>query len=102
MTKIVYPSSSPYADTPQTSWYTGPIKWRTINYDPTDGFIQSLDAKYEYKPDLLSYDLYKTPAYWWVFMARNLDVVRDPIWDMATGIQLYVPTLARLQSIIGS
>ena len=52
---------------------------------------------YQYKPDKLSYDLYNTPVYYWVFMVRNIDLIRDPIWDLKSGMVIMVPTLARLQ-----
>jgi hypothetical protein len=101
MSKVTFPSTSPYYDTPQTSWYTGPIVWRAIPADPSDSIITSLDKKYEHRPDMLSYDLYGTIGYWWIFLVRNINVIRDPIWDMVPGIQIYVPTLARLQTLIG-
>jgi hypothetical protein len=101
MTKIVYPASSPYFTTPQTSWYIGPIQYRNIPADSTDQFIASLDPRYQYRPDALSYELYQTPAYWWVFMVRNVDLIRDPIWDMTAGMSIYVPTKSRIQSLLG-
>lgn len=101
MPAITYPSTSPYFTTGQTSWYTGPISWRDIPPDATDLYIEKLDKKYENRPDRLSYDLYNTPAYWWVFMVRNMDVIRDPIWDMNAGISIYVPSATYLQTLIG-
>jgi len=35
-----------------------------------------LTAKYEYRPDLLSYDVYGFPDYWWKIMQIN------NIWDV--------------------
>jgi hypothetical protein len=101
MSTITFPSTSAYYNTPQTSWYTGPFVWRDIPPDATDTFIPSLDKKYENRPDKLSYDLYGTVAYWWVFLVRNIDVIRDPIWDMEAGISIYTPSLAVLQTIVG-
>jgi hypothetical protein len=101
MTKIVYPASSPYYSTPQTSWYTGPIDYRDIPADSSDLFIETLDRRFEHRPDLLSYELYQTPAYWWVFMVRNIDLIRDPIWDMVAGMSMYAPSKARIQSLLG-
>jgi hypothetical protein len=101
MSVINFPSTSPYFTTGQTSWYTGPINFRAIPPDTNDSFIPSLDKKYENRPDRLSQDLYNTPAYWWVFMVRNMDTIRDPIWDMVAGISIYVPSASYLQSIVG-
>lgn len=101
MSKIVFPSSSPYYTTSQTSWYTGPIDYRDIPADSSDLYIAALDPRFANRPDLLSYELYQTPAYWWVFMVRNIDIIRDPIWDMVAGMSIYVPTKARIQSLLG-
>ena len=101
MSQVNFPSISAYYTTPQTSWYTGPIDLRLIPSDSSDMYIGSLDQRYQYKPDLLSYDLYQTPGYYWVFMVRNMEVIRDPIWDQLAGISIYVPTLSRLQSLLG-
>lgn len=90
-----YSSASLYAVTPQQSAYN-------INYldfwDPpavtgsTSDTLISLDSRYDKRPDLLSFDLYQTVEYWWVFMVRNPDVISDPIWDFKTGIQIFVPS----------
>lgn len=100
MSKVNYPASSPYTDSTQTSWYLLPIKLRTIPADNGDTKIV-LDTRYEHRPDLLSYDLYATPAYWWVFMVRNMDDIRDPIWDLKSGMTIYAPTAERLHRLLG-
>lgn len=100
MSRITYSASSPYAITQQTSWYLGPIRLRLIPSDTSDRYI-AITSSYEYRPDTLSYDLYGTPAYWWIFMIRNMDQIRDPIWDLKSGMAIYVPTLERLQKLLG-
>jgi hypothetical protein len=100
MTRQVYDSSSPYYGTPQTNWYLAPIKYRDIPPHASDRYVV-IDAMYEFRPDNLSTTLYNNPKYWWIFMARNIDVIRDPIWDLKSGIFIYVPTLDRLQQLIG-
>lgn len=100
MAKTQYDSSSPYYDTPQTPWYLMPINLRSLAADSSDRLI-TLDPKYEFRPDRLSYDLYGTPAYWWVFMVRNLDDIRDPIWDLKAGMKIYVPAAGRITNLLG-
>ena len=100
MPKISYPASSPYADTGQTNWYLGPIKLRSIPADARDEYI-AIPAKYDTRPDLLSYAVYGTPAYWWVFMVRNMNVIRDPIWDFKSGTYIFVPTADRIRTLLG-
>lgn len=100
MAKTNYAASSPYYGTTQTNWYLLPWTPRDILADTTDlQFV--IDNKYHQRPDLLAYDLYGSPTYWWVFMVRNLDVIRDPIWDMTSGTIIFAPTKARLTELIG-
>lgn len=100
MARISYPSASPYSATLQTSWYLGPIQLRAIPSDTSDIYAL-VDSMYQYRPDLLSNDMYGTPAYWWVFMIRNMDLIRDPIWDLTSGMAIYIPTLDRIQQLLG-
>ncbi len=101
MSKINYPASSPYASTPQTSWYISNFVWRPIPAASDDRpFL--LTRKYQYRPDTLSNDLYGTPAYWWVFSVRNRNVITDPIWDMLVGITIILPSAANLKKVLGS
>lgn len=100
MSKIQYPASSPYFDTGQTSWYMSPIKLRDIPPDSTD-VLYVVDKKYEFKPTLMSDDAYGTPSYWWVFMVRNMDAIRDPIWDLKAGLALMIPTKKRITELLG-
>ncbi len=100
MAKVVYDASSPYYGTPQTSWYLGPIVLRSIPAHSSDRYVL-LDSKYEHRPDTLSNDIYGTPKYWWVFMIRNMNQIRDPIWDQKAGMAIYVPTIERLNQLLG-
>lgn len=95
---ISYPKTSPYGDTRQTSWYLSNYVDRPVPADSSDTLIK-LDAKYHLRPDMFSQDLYGTPAYYWVFMRRNLDVIRQVTWDFIAGIYIYVPTAQRLQQL---
>ena len=98
MSKINYATSSPYGVTPQYSWRIGRYVHRRIGPDSTDK-IQTITMTYQFRPDKLSFDLYRTPTYYWVFMVRNMDQIRDPIWDLVSGMTIMVPTLGRLQSL---
>lgn len=101
MSKIVYAANSPYSATPQTSQFIGTLVFRPI---PADGGDQpfTLQMRHQYRPDRLSYDLYGTPAYWWVFCERNPFLRRDPIWDFINGLTIMVPSGSYLQSLLGS
>jgi hypothetical protein len=56
---------------------------------------------YEYRPDLLAYDLYADPRLWWVFAQRNPNRLKDPYFDFVTGIKIYIPTMATLKTSLG-
>ena len=104
MSIINFPSNSPYYATPQTTWYTSNYVFRPIPPDTSggDSLITSLESTYQYRPDRLSYDLYNTPAYWWIFCVRNPFLRPDPIWSFTTGISIYVPSLAYLNKVLGT
>jgi hypothetical protein len=101
MSVISYPSSSPYAATPQTSWYLSNYVHRPIPASTDDTEI-TLTKKYEHRPDTLSYDIYGTPAYWWVFAVRNRNIIKDPVWDLVIGATIIIPSLATLKKALGS
>jgi hypothetical protein len=98
---INYPANSPYADTPQTSWYIGNLVFRPLPPDAGD-LPFTLSLRHQYRPDRLSYDLYGTPAYWWVFCVRNPFLRRDPVWNFINGLTLTVPTSDYLHRVLGS
>lgn len=94
MNQIKYDGRSPYSQTIQTTKYIQYLDfWNPINISPSsEDKIFNLDPKYSNRPDLLSYDLYGSPQYWWVFAVRNPDVIKDPIYDFIPGITIYVPS----------
>lgn len=100
MAKVNYISSSPYFDTGQSSWYLAPIKLRDILPHHTD-VAYMVEQQYENRPTLLSNAIYGSPAYWWVFMVRNMDKIRDPIWDLKAGTVIMVPSKTRISELIG-
>jgi len=58
-----------------------------------------IDRKYHNRPDKLSYDLYQSAKYWWVFAVCNRDVLEDPVWDFVAGLQILVPSPQSVQRI---
>jgi len=94
MTKVTYAKNSPYYGTNQAVKYLDYLDFwagATIPISNND-ILMTLDSKHNKRPDLLSYDLYGTAQLWWVFMVRNPDVIRDPIYDFLTGITIYAPS----------
>ncbi|RYF12403.1 MAG: hypothetical protein EOO77_17460 [Oxalobacteraceae bacterium] len=100
MPRITYPASSPYAATPQSAFSIGRYQHRNIPSSDQDSFF-TITEKYNLRPDLLAYDLYGNPNYWWVFCSRNISLIRDPIWDFTTGKVITVPSNTHLKATIG-
>lgn len=100
MPRVEYRQRSPYAETSQTSWYLRQLNLRRIPADGTDRAI-TVKSKYVERPDLLSFDLYGTTDYWWIFAVRNPNTIQDPIFDLQAGTEIFVPTRDRLTDILG-
>lgn len=98
--KINYPATSPYTLTKQSDYFIGLYVHRGIRPHRDDKSM-ILTARYNHRPDLLSYDLYGTPDYWWVFLVRNMNTIRDPIWDFETGKTIHWPSIEQLKAIVG-
>ena len=99
MARIRYRRTSPYGITGQTSWYLDLYEHRPIPPDSTD-IAYRVSTRFENRPDLLSYEEYGTPDYWWIFSVRNPDQIKDPIYDFVDGLEIYIPTRQRLESLI--
>ncbi len=70
--------------------FLGLINYRKITKNTNDKLYQ-IDKSYHLRPDLLAYDLYGDATLWWVFAARNMDVLKDPLFDFLTGNRIYLP-----------
>lgn len=95
-----YKDTSPWKDTPKVQNYLDFLKIRPIPADGDD-YLYTIEPQYNHRPDLLAYDLYKTPKLWWVFMQRNLDRIQDPIYDFIPGLQIYIPKGESLTRALG-
>jgi hypothetical protein len=100
MSRIVYPKTSQYSSTPQGQWHIGPYAHRRIPRSSDDRPIV-LEAKHEYRPDVLALELYGTASLWWVFMLRNMNVIRDPLNDFTVGKIIFAPSMGTLKKVLG-
>jgi hypothetical protein len=97
---VNYSKYSPYYSTNQNLGYLD--VWNPVNIPALpDDILFTVTKSYEYRPDLLAYDLYKQVGLWWVFASRNLDVIQDPIFDLQAGTKIYLPQLTTLKSTLG-
>jgi len=64
--------------------------------------VQYTIAKtYEYRPDLLAFDLYGDAALWWVFAIRNPNVLVNPLNDFRSGQIILLPKKETLAKALG-
>ena len=96
----VYSSSSPWYNTPINSQYMETWVPRPIPASDDD-FQYTIQPQYNFRPDLLAYDIYGNPKLWWVFMQRNIDIIYDPIYDFRAGITIRLPKKSQLLSYLG-
>lgn len=95
-----YKATSPYYSTQTTGFYLDVIKFRNIPAKNDDESFEIL-AQYQHRPDLLAYDLYGDVNLWWVFAARNKDIIKDPVYDMFPGQRIKIPRLQTLRNVLG-
>jgi hypothetical protein len=60
-----------------------------------------ITSLYMHRPDLLAYDIYGDSQLWWVFVVRNKDVLRDPVYDFVPGQRIFLPKLETIKNAIG-
>ena len=95
-----YGNYSPWATTPQNNLYLELLEIRPIPAEDDD-FRYTIEPHYKHRPDLLAYDLYGSPKLWWVFVQRNMNVLRDPIYDFLPGTTIYIPKRSNLEKFLG-
>jgi len=97
----IYPRTSPYYNTDiVNNRYLDVMIYRPIPMQPSDVFW-TITKVYEYRPDLLAYDLYKDGNLWWVFAERNPNRLKDPYFDFVAGLDIYIPKLDTLKQVLG-
>lgn len=95
-----YNKSSPWSTTPQNNLYLELLEIRPVPAE-ADDFRYVIETHYRHRPDLLAYDLYGDPKLWWVFVQRNMSVIKDPIYDFEPGTAIYIPKKSNLRKFLG-
>jgi len=97
----IYPATSPYYTTNvANNKFLDVMKNRIIPSIASDVYW-TITQVYEYRPDLLAYDLYNDSRLWWVFAQRNPNRLKDPYFDFVTGLKIYVPKMSTLKIALG-
>lgn len=95
-----YSKLSPYFSTQTYGTFLDVLTARAIPKNSLD-IEYAITSVYEYRPDLLANDLYGRSQLWWVFAARNPNVIRDPIFDFYAGQVIYLPNQNSLNAALG-
>lgn len=96
-----YNSSSPWYDTDMKNrQYLDLLTIRSVPRS-NDDIRYTIEPQYNYRPDLLAYDLYGDQKLWWVFAQRNMDNIKDPIYDFKAGTEIYLPQGSALNEFLG-
>jgi hypothetical protein len=96
----LYGKLSPYYSTQLNGSYLDIVTFRNLLTE-SDDISFEITNQYEFRPNLLAYDLYGHSELWWVFSVRNKDLIKDPIYDLYAGRTIYLPKLSSLRSALG-
>ena len=66
-----------------------------------DDLTFTINTTYQYRPDLLAFDLYGIAGLWWVFYQRNPNTLQAPPMDFKVGTLIYLPKITTLKSALG-
>lgn len=66
-----------------------------------DDVLYEVQPQFTHRPDLLAFSVYNTPKLWWVFAQRNMDVLKDPVFDLEAGIKIFLPREDKLKKFLG-
>jgi len=95
-----YNKISPYYNTAKNNLYLELLTIRPVPAE-ADDFKYTIETQYKHRPDLLAFDLYGNSGLWWVFVQRNMETLKDPIYDFAPGTMIYCPKKSNIERFIG-
>jgi hypothetical protein len=95
-----YDSTSPYFNTGYNQFYLDVMVNRPIP-KLADDLEFVINQTYQYRPDMLAFDLYDSATLWWVFYQRNPNTLQTPPLDFSAGTLIYLPKITTLRSVLG-
>ena len=95
-----YDSTSPYFLTGYSQFFLDAMVNRPIPAQ-SDDLKFTINLTYQYRPDLLAFDLYGTGALWWVFYQRNPNTLTKPPLDFVANTNIYLPKITTLKATLG-
>ena len=95
-----YRGDSFYANTKTEDFYLS-VWDDKINLSTSGDTTVEIHSKYNLRPDLMAFDMFGSPNYWWVFALKNKDKLIDPVEDFKTGLTITIPSKNGIKSLIG-
>ena len=95
-----YVATSPYYQTGYSQFFLDVMVNRPISKE-TDDLEFIINQTYQYRPDLLAFDLYQDSNLWWVFYQRNPNTLTAPPLDFKPGVKIFLPKLNTLKETLG-
>jgi alpha-L-fucosidase len=95
-----YDATSPYFETTYSQFFLDTMVNRPIPKE-SDDLTFTINTTYQYRPDLLAFDLYGIAGLWWVFYQRNPNTLQAPPMDFKAGTLIYLPKITTLKSALG-
>ena len=95
-----YDATSPYYQTGYSQFFLETMVNRPIPKE-NDDLTFTINVTYQYRPDLLAFDLYNNAGLWWVFYQRNPNTLQAPPLDFAVGTLIYLPKMTTLKTALG-
>jgi hypothetical protein len=95
-----YDTTSPYYLTEYSQFFLDVMVNRPIPKQ-NDDLLFKINQTYQYRPDLLAFDMYEDAKLWWVFYQRNPNTLQKPPLDFKSGTTIYVPKITTLRNVLG-
>lgn len=95
-----YGPTSPYYSTGYSQFFLDTMVNRPVP-KANDDILFTINTTFQYRPDLLAFDLYGDAGLWWVFYQRNPNTLTAPPTDFVAGTSIYLPKMDTLQSVLG-
>jgi hypothetical protein len=95
-----YNSLSAYFNTGYSQFFLDVMTNRPIPQE-TDDQLFKINKTYQYRPDLLAFDLYDSAELWWVFYQRNPNTLTKPPFDFTINTLIYLPKITTLRTALG-
>lgn len=89
---------TPYSSTPVNGKFLD-IMVKPIIEPTLDDREYVIEPKYHLRPDKLAHDLYGNAEYLFVFQLRNMDLIKDYIFDFTAGKKIMLPSVRSIEGM---